>query len=106
METIKLNKSALHQVVTANPDTKSEVHIMMSILMTNRKRPSVKMVIGMVSKTKIGFTIALSKPNTSATIIAVYVLLTVTFGSNHEANKTAMAVINILIMMRCIFSFY
>ena len=44
---------------------------MIQALITNKKRPSVKMVAGNVSMMSSGFTIASSNDNTTATIIAV-----------------------------------
>ena len=99
--TIKPKSNALHHELTRKPGTRSEVHIMIRTLMTSKNRPNVKMVIGMVSITRIGLTTAFNKPSTSATKIAVHELLTETPLSIHEANKTATAVINILRIMRC-----
>ena len=50
------------------------------------------MVIGIVKTIKIGFTKLFSKPNTTATIIAVSVLSTDTPFKMYDANKTATAV--------------
>jgi len=44
-----------------------------SALITKRKRPSVITVIGRVSKTKIGLTIAFKQASTKANIIAVVI---------------------------------
>jgi len=44
-----------------------------SALITKRKRPSVITVIGRVSKTKIGLTIAFKQASTRANIIAVVI---------------------------------
>jgi len=68
----------------------------MLALMTNKKRPKVKIVIGSVRIIKIGFTIAFRNPNTAATIIAVVKLITSTPGKKFAKTKTAMAVSKIL----------
>ncbi len=73
-ETMMLNSKAENQPSTLKPGTISAAHLMMSILMTNRNNPNVKMVIGIVRITKNGFTKLFSNPNTAATKIAVRVL--------------------------------
>ena len=74
-DTTMLNQNADHQLVTVKPFTKSDTHKTMSMLMTNKNKPSVKMVMGNVSNTNMGRTTALRKPNKTATIIAVKLLL-------------------------------
>jgi hypothetical protein len=54
--------------------------MIMMAFTTSRKSPSVSMVAGSVKNTRIGFTKILSRPNTSATITAVYRLSTRTPG--------------------------
>lgn len=46
---------------------------MISAFITKRKRPRVTTVIGSVSKTRMGFTIAFKQANTNAKIIAVVI---------------------------------
>ncbi len=67
METMMLNHNAAHQLLTVKPGTKVATHFTMMILMTNRNKPSVNKVMGMVSTMSMGFTKLLSKPSTTAT---------------------------------------
>ena len=53
---------------------------MIIALITNKKRPNVKKVTGMVSSTSIGFRKVFNKPNTTATIKAPVKLVTCTPG--------------------------
>ena len=62
--------------------------------MTNKNNPKVTIVIGNVRITKIGFTIALSKANTTATIIAEVNVTSPTPGRKYDKIKTATAVNN------------
>ena len=66
--------------------------------MTSKNKPSVKIDIGIVRKTKIGFTTELRNAKTTATKIAVPKLLStmVTPGSKYALTNTANVEINIL----------
>lgn len=70
-ESTKLKISAHQKPSTLNPGISLSASKMITALITNKKRPSVTRVTGMVSKTRMGFTIALSNPNTNENIIAV-----------------------------------
>jgi len=59
-------KKAVQKPEIVKPLTTAETSIKTSALMTSKKRPIVKAVSGSVSKTRMGFTIALAKPNTRA----------------------------------------
>jgi hypothetical protein len=56
---------------TSKPDIRLSAKRIIMALMINRKRPKVKMVIGRVNITNIGFTIKFKRLRTIATIIAV-----------------------------------
>ena len=62
---------AHQKLSTWNPSIRFAVNKIIIALITNKKSPKVKMVIGRVRITRIGFTKKLSKLNTTATIIAV-----------------------------------
>lgn len=66
-----LKISAVTKPSTLKPVTKCEQSKIIAALITKRKSPSDITVIGKVKKTRIGFTIAFSKPKTIATIIEV-----------------------------------
>lgn len=66
--------------------------------MTNRNKPNVKIVIGSVNKTKIGFTIKFSIAKTIATIIDTPKLATKIPGRKFEINNTSKAVTRIRII--------
>lgn len=53
---------------------------MMIALMTNKNKPKVRIVMGMVSMIRSGFKMALNNPNTAATTMAVKKLFTYTPG--------------------------
>ena len=63
--------SAHQKPSTLNPGINLSESRMMTALITSKNNPSVITVTGIVSKTRIGFTMALSKPSTSEKIIAV-----------------------------------
>ena len=65
-------------------------------LMTNKNKPSVKMVTGKVNKTKMGFTKKLSSPKTMATVRAVVNSSTMTPFMILAKPNTKRAVIRIL----------
>ena len=54
-----LNQNALHQFATLKPGTIRAAHFTISILITRRNIPNVKIVIGIVSIISTGFTKAL-----------------------------------------------
>lgn len=85
IELIKLKirlKSKAHQKLdTANPGTIASVIMIKIALITKRKSPSVRIVIGIVRIINNGFKIALSKANTNATKMATRKLLIETPGS-------------------------
>ena len=66
-----LNKRAVQNPETLKPSIQLFASKIKAALITNKKRPSVKMVTGKVSITKIGFRIVKSKPTTKATMMAV-----------------------------------
>lgn len=88
-ETIKLKSNALHHPFTLNPGTISLTQNTMKILMKIKNKPNVKTVIGMVNATSMGFTKVLIRPSTTATIMAVSVLSTLTPRNKYDAIKTA-----------------
>jgi len=67
---IILNISAHQKPSTINPDMKYPAIKMMIALITNKKRPNVIIVMGMVKITKIGFMILFNIANTRATKMA------------------------------------
>lgn len=71
---------------------------MIQALITNKKRPSVRMVAGSVSRMSKGFITVSSTANTKATITAVKILLSAisTPGNMAASIKTFTAEINIL----------
>jgi hypothetical protein len=91
-----LNQKALHQLATVNPFTIKADHLIMIILMISRKKPKVKIVIGMVSMISIGLTKAFNKASTNASKTAEVPLMIVTPGMKCAAIKAANAVTSIL----------
>jgi hypothetical protein len=71
MVSTKLNKSAIQKPETVKPGTSLAVMRIMMALITRRKKPIVNSVMGMVSKTRTGFTIVFIKARTAATMMAV-----------------------------------
>ena len=71
-------KTAGKNPATAKPLTKLATNITNNPLITKEKSPSVKILIGKVSKNKTGLIKALIKPKTIAVIKAAYRLLTLT----------------------------
>mgnify|MGYP003402225674 FL=1 len=78
----------------------------MAALITNRKRPSVKMVAGRVSIMRSGFTIASSNDSTTATIIAVKKSTIAIPGKIYASTKTFTEQTNTLKNHFCITSNY
>lgn len=75
IESIKLNSSAHQNPSTRKSSTSFAASNIISALITNKKRPSVKKVIGIVKMIMIGLTTAFKKASTAATINAVKKLL-------------------------------
>ena len=70
----------------------------MRALMTNKNKPNVKIVIGMVRIVKIGFKDTFNKESTTTTINAVCQVSTFTKESNRPANSTISKLNNNLII--------
>ena len=58
-------------LVTSKPDIRLSAKRIIMALIIKRKRPRVRMVIGRVKMTNIGFTIKFRRLRTMATIMAV-----------------------------------
>jgi hypothetical protein len=76
MESSKLNNKAYQNPETANPSIILSQIIIITALITNRKRPKVIIVTGIVNKIKTGFKNVFNKARTTATISAVEKLST------------------------------
>ena len=70
--TLKIN--AHQKPSTLIPSNNLSANKIISAFITKRKRPSVKTVIGSVSKTKIGFIMAFKQAKTNAKMMAVVIL--------------------------------
>src|SRR5690606_27089852 len=70
-ERITLNKSAHQNPSTPKPGIISAAIITMNALITNKNKPNVNKVMGMVKKTNIGFMVRFSKANNAAMTIPV-----------------------------------
>ena len=77
----RLKITAHQKLVTWKPSIKLAANNIIIALMTKRKSPNVRMVMGKVKMTKMGFTKKLSKLSTTATIMAVNMESTPTPGS-------------------------
>jgi len=66
----KLNNRAIQKPSTEKPVIKLFAIKMIKALITNKNKPKVTTVIGKVKITKIGLTKILSRPSTTATIMA------------------------------------
>ena len=88
---MKLNKSAYQKPSTWKPSTILAANKIINALMTNKKKPNVKMVTGMVRIIIIGFTTAFKNDNTAATTNAVKKLFPsmLTPGSMYDEIRTA-----------------
>ncbi len=71
MDSRILNKRAAKNPLTTKPATNLLAKIIMTALITNKKRPKETIVAGKVKKIKSGLTNIFSKAITTATIIAV-----------------------------------
>ena len=78
IERIILKIKAVQKELTLNPVTNCEHNKIITALITNKNNPNESIVTGNVNRTNIGFTIALSRPKTTATITAVLKLATST----------------------------
>ncbi len=76
-----LKSSAYQKLVTIKPSTSLSIIKIIIAFITNRKRPSVKIVTGRVNRINIGFTIEFINARTTATISAVTILSVLTPGS-------------------------
>jgi len=68
-----LNKSAHQNPSTVNPSTNLLPRRMITAFITSRKSPRVRIVMGSVNKTSIGFNNVLRMANTIARTIAVHI---------------------------------
>jgi hypothetical protein len=100
-----LNKRACQKLSTLKPPTKCASIKIMQALITNRNRPSVRIVAGNVSNTNNGFTNPSNKESTTATIRAVNMSLIKIPGSMYASIKTFTAHTNILSNHFCIVIF-
>ena len=66
-----LNKMAIQILLTEKPSIKWSAKKIIIAFITSKKRPKVKIVIGNVKITKMGFTIRFNIDKTMATMIAV-----------------------------------
>ena len=66
-----LNKIAHQKLATENPGTMASARSINRALITSKNNPSVRIVIGKVNTTKIGFTIICNNAITKATKTAV-----------------------------------
>jgi hypothetical protein len=73
-ESTILNHSAHQKFFTENPSISRSASMMMLALITSKKRPRVKTVMGMVNRMSRGFTTELRKASTAATRIAMNTL--------------------------------
>jgi len=84
-----LNKRAHQNPFTKKPSTNLDAMIMINALITNKKRPKVKKVIGMVNTIKIGLSIEFNIASTIATSNAVIKPSTLTPGNKYADIITA-----------------
>lgn len=88
-DTSKLKNNADTHPSTVKPGTIEAAHFTMIILMTKRKSPSVKIVMGIVSKIRTGLMKLFNNPSTTATINAVSGSFTSIPRRIYAANKMA-----------------
>ena len=80
----KIEKISAHQKsATSKPDTITSTNKIINALITSKKTPNVKMVIGMVSAVKIGFTNEFTNAITIAAIMAAPTPATVIPGNRY-----------------------
>ena len=70
-ESKMLNNNAVQNPETLNPSIQVFANSIIAALITNKNKPSVRMVTGSVKITKMGFTIENNMPTIKATQIAV-----------------------------------
>ncbi len=80
--------------LTSKPVNNLSTSKIISASMTNKNKPSVNMVAGMVRKISIGLSVALTSPIIAATKSALKKFLTLTPSRNFAPRKTAKALIN------------
>lgn len=71
IERIMLNNKAVQKLAIEKPSTMAEVNMINKALITNVNNPRVKILIGNVKITKIGFSTTLIIPKINATKTAV-----------------------------------
>lgn len=71
-----LNSNAIQKLLTENPLINLSASRIIHALITSKNNPNVKIVIGKVSITKMGFRMAFKKAKTAATIMAIVKLST------------------------------
>ena len=86
-----LNNKAYQNPLTLNPVTNASQIKIIRALMTNRKRPKVRMVTGKVKMIKMGFTNRFKTIRTAATTTAVKKLSTLMPGRIFASTTTAIA---------------
>lgn len=84
-----LNSNAHQKLLTWKLSTRALANNMITVLITNKNKPKVSMVIGNDTNCNTGFKMAFKIPNTMATIIAVPKLLTEIPGNNQAVKYTA-----------------
>ena len=105
IDKIMLNNNAVQNESTANPPTILEHKSIISALITNKNKPKVRNVTGIVKNTIIGLMNVFSKPRTTATISEVVKLATVMPDMKCEINSTKIAVESKRKMKFMMFSF-
>ena len=90
IDTTMLKRSAVKNPLTKKPGIRNDARSTRKALITKIKRPSVKMVIGRVSKMSMGLTKELRIPKTTATKTTVTQLVTTTPGTIYAETITAM----------------
>ena len=91
-----LNNNAVKNEFTLNPPTMLSHNNIINALIINKNSPKVIKVIGKVNNTRIGFIKIFNNPRTTATIIAVVKLSTLTPFIKCEMISTKIDVIRIL----------
>lgn len=99
MESIILKSNAHQKPSIFIPSIKLSANKITIAFIANKNKPSVTTVTGKVRKTKIGFTIASNKDNTTAKINAVKILSICTPDNILESTNAMSAEKQILIML-------
>ena len=100
---IMLNATAHQNPSTLKPVTMRVVSIIIAALITNRNKPKVKKVMGIVKIIRIGFKMLFNTERTAAIIKAVKKSGTVTPGNRYAVIITANAEMIILISVFILF---